>query len=158
MWLSWKIYIFKKNSFKIFHRFWLAQSPRLIIFITNHSWPNLEDASQLIQHLFDCIDWKWGSLGNIPYIASVNCDFPGGRHSCLLKRELEKIVFKAIRKRNGWPNFWLKLNGRNARMRKTYCSIEEYLPVKKICLILKPCREIAQSFEESLRWGKLVKT
>ena len=79
--------------------------------------------------------------------------------SWFFKRELEKIAFKAIRKRNGWPNLWLKRNGRNhyGRISKTYCSIEEYLPLKKICLILKPCREIAQSFEESLRWGRLVK-
>ena len=59
-------------------------------------------------------------------------------------------------------NFWLKLNGRNARMRKPFCLMdlihfEDYLQDKTSVYILKACREIGQSFEESLRRGKYVK-
>ena len=39
-----------------------------------------------------------------------------------------------------------------------YLLSEEYLQGKRSAYILKACRETGQSFEESLREGKLVKS
>ena len=53
------------------------------------------------------------------------------------------------------------MNGRNARIRKTYRSIDVIHMLRGIykwnLLRVKPWREIDQNFEESLREGKLVK-
>ena len=69
----------------------------------------------------------------------------------------------ATRRRNSWTSdFWL--NGRNARIRKTCCLMDFIYFQRSISLqektsfyILKPCRRIDQSFEESLTGGKRVK-
>ena len=44
--------------------------------------------------------------------------FQARKPSCLFPSELNKIAFTAIRRRH----FRLKMNGRNGRIRKTYCS------------------------------------
>ena len=157
MWPSWKIYFFLKfvQNISPFLIAWKPPANNLHNQLQLTKFGRCEPSN--IPSIRLCI-WLEIRLPGQHTIHTIHQQrFQARPPSCLLKRELEKIAFKAIRKRNGWPNFWLKLNGRNARMRKTYCSIEEYLPLKKICLILKPCREIAQSFEESLQWGKLVK-
>ena len=87
----------------------------------------------------DIIDWKRGCLGK--------SELKNGVHGYSKTKKL---------------NFWLTLNGRNLRIRKPFCSMdlilfEEYLQDKTSVYILKACREIGQSFEESPQGGKPVK-
>ena len=87
----------------------------------------------------DIFDWKRGCLGK--------SELNNGDHGYSKTKKL---------------NFWLKLNGRNARIRKPFCSMDlilfdEYLQDKTSVYILKACREIGQRFEKSLRGGKHVK-
>ena len=78
--------------------------------------------------------WKWGCMGN---------------------SELKKIgVHRYLKAKH--------LTKGNAKIRKTYCSMDIFTCIyflrsmcKKLC-ILKLCREIGESFEESLQRGKLV--
>ena len=86
------------------------------------------------------------------------------RYIWLETRQLGKnwtkvMAFKAVPLRRTRSNFWLKLNGRNARIRKNilldgfYLLFEEY---KTSVYIPKPCRKIGQTFGESLRGDKHV--
>ena len=60
----------------------------------------------------------------------------------------------AIRRRSSWISN--QLNGRNTRLRKKYRSTDFIYTFEVSVYILKPCREIGKSFEESLREGKLL--
>ena len=141
------------------------------MFIPNRRWSNLKDASNIPSNrwrigletgLIDGIifTWKRGYSGDRLLINLVSrlgrltintwVNWKNSVHGYLKTKKL---------------NFLLKLNGRNARIHVTYCSIDVIYFLSSIYYkihlfiswkALKPYREIGQSLEESLWGGKLV--
>ena len=104
-----------------------------------------------IYHRFDDIfDWKRGR--SMVYWLETRL---------LVQKWTKKMAFTAIRRRNSWTSVlnWTEeiQECANILLDGFYLLFEKYLQEKTSVYILKPCREIGQSFEKSLRGGKHVK-
>ena len=97
--------------------------------------------TRLIDGIFD---YKWVYIGNSPSTILVS---RRGWMDVYSRAKLKRMALTAFRRRNGWI-FLLKLHKINAKIRKTYRSVDVIYFLKSNCkkktsvYLLKPCREI----------------